>query len=576
MNLVKAQELAKELSIQQLKSYADGANPEIMPPYIALGAMQAKEAAEKKLRAMQGAAQGEQPSVKEQVEQKAGLMALQGQQQQQAQQQMMQQAQSQPMPAPEGIPQPEAQPQAEPTMMAAGGITRLPVNFNFRNGGIIGYAGPEGSVVDAFGVELDNARAAKQQALAALRKFGLQQKLRDPQGYVQAETAFREADAREKQAMQAYSGKLEGTAATRPATNVRDIGQAYRDIGFDGPEPAPELAPAPQAAPQKPALSPADMALRQAPASAPQAAAPKPVGLPAAMPAAAPMARPPMQAAPQAQQPPQVPQVSDQDKLMAEEAARRKAFGIDKEIGAGAEERMAGQRKRFEETRPSGIDDLIRFLNESSRSKGLSGMGGAYLSGEDKRRAERAAFEAQMEQQQTGIEEKRRAERVARAGGIGEGLGKMREIQQREREAKERNLTSIEVANIQRLAQNDPKAEERLFNQYIALKKTNPDLAAEMMKFKGGAAANKGVMTRAQALNQVTEQMGNPMLTAKIKQEAAAYYKKKDPTFSEIQEYLIQQAMGGEPTGGTPTTTPTRLKFDSAGNPISGKPSDIL
>jgi hypothetical protein len=86
MNLVKAQDLAKELSIADLQKYANGSNPEIMPPYIALGALQAKESMAKKMQSMQGAAQGEQPSVKEQLEQKAGLMALQGQQQQQAQQ----------------------------------------------------------------------------------------------------------------------------------------------------------------------------------------------------------------------------------------------------------------------------------------------------------------------------------------------------------------------------------------------------------------------------------------------------------------------------------------------------------
>jgi hypothetical protein len=195
-------------------------------------------------------------------------------------------------------------------------------------------------------------------------------------------------------------------------------------------------------------------------------------------------------------------------------------------------------------------------------------MGPAYLSGVNKKRTDEAAFESQMEQQQTGIEEKRRAERVARAGGIGEGLGKARDLQQKTKEAEARNLTSIEVANIQRAAQGDPKSEERLFDRYSKLKATNPTAAAEMMQFlRGGAGATKGVMTRAQALNQVTEQMGNPMLAAKILQEAAAYYKKKDPTFSEIQEYLIQQAMGREPIGNaTQTTLPTGVKVTKVGD----------
>jgi hypothetical protein len=573
MNLVKAQELAKELSITDLRNYANGSNPEMMPPYIALGALQAKEIAEKKMQSMQGGTRGEQPSVKEQLEQKAGLMALQGQQQQQAQQQMMQQAQSQPMPVPEGAPQPEAQPQEEPIGMAAGGITRLPVNFNFRNGGIIGYAGPEGSAVDAFGVELDNARAAKQQALAQLRRFGLQQKIKDPQGYIQAETAFREADAREKKAMQEYSGKLEGTAAARPATNVRDIGQAYKEIGFD----EPEQAPVPQAEPQKPALSPADMAMRKAPGGLPAAAQRlAPAAAPAMPPQVKPAAPMPQAAqAPQVTQAPQAPQVSDQDKLIAEEAARRKAFGIDKEIGADAEGRMAARRQQFEAAKPTGLQDLIRIFGQSAQYKGGTGLAPAYTANEDRKRAEQAAFEAKMEEQQAAMENARRAERVSRAGGIGEGLGKLREIGQREAEAKARNLTSIEVANIQRAAQGDPKSEERLFDRYSKLKETNPTAAAEMMQFlRGGAAASKGTMTRNEAIDNVNKLMVDPSARMDMKKEAAAALGKKDPSFSEVHEYFVQKNMGGVSSPGA--TPPPRFKFDSAGKLISGNPSDIL
>ena len=565
MNLVKAQELAKELSIPDLQKYANGSNPEIMPPYIALGALQAKESMQKKMQAMQGAAQGEQPSVKEQVEQKAGLMALQGQQQQQAQQQMMQQAQARPMPAPEGVPQPESQPQAESTMMAAGGITRLPVNFNFKDGGIIGYAGPEGSTVDAFGVELDNARAAKQQALAELRKFGLQQKMKDPQGYIQAETAFRDAAAREAQAQQAYSGKLEGTSATRAATNVRDIGQAYRDVGFD----EPELAIEPQAAPQKPPLSPVDMAMRQAPGGLPNAM-PKPPTV--APPITAPVARPPAQmAAPAAAAQPAAP-VDQQAQLIKEEAERRKAFGIDQEIGAGAESRMAEKRRRFEEGKPSGLDDLIRVFGQAGQYKGLSGMGPAYTANQERKRAEQEAFESQMEQQQTGIEEKRRAERVARAGGIGEGLGKLRELQQKTDEAKARNLTSLEVARIQAASANRPGEVERMMSVYSDLKARDPAAAEEYMKnigrIRSGAAAAKSVMTRNEAIDNVNKLLVDPGNRMEMKKEAAAALGKKDPSFSEVLEYHVQKNMGTTPTSATATGGATRIKFDAQGNPI--------
>lgn len=103
----------------------------------------------KKAELAQGAAKGALPSISEQINQKAGLMALQGQQQQQTQQQMAQQMTQAPQPAPAGVPQPEPQPQPEPPMMAHGGLARLPVDsrmFDYREGGIIGFAEPQGAV----------------------------------------------------------------------------------------------------------------------------------------------------------------------------------------------------------------------------------------------------------------------------------------------------------------------------------------------------------------------------------------------------------------------------------------------
>jgi hypothetical protein len=84
---------------------------------------------------LQGAAQGQQPSVKEQIEQKAGLMALQ-----QAQQQSQQQAMMQPRvgmgPVPEGTPEPRPQPQ--PQRMA--GLDQLQSNIKMAGGGIVAFA----------------------------------------------------------------------------------------------------------------------------------------------------------------------------------------------------------------------------------------------------------------------------------------------------------------------------------------------------------------------------------------------------------------------------------------------------
>ena len=88
MNLVKAQEYAQSLPIPDLQKYVDGMNPAMIPPWVATGVMQAKTKLAEMANNRQGAAQGEQPSVKEQIEQKAGLLGLQ-QAQQGAQQQAM-------------------------------------------------------------------------------------------------------------------------------------------------------------------------------------------------------------------------------------------------------------------------------------------------------------------------------------------------------------------------------------------------------------------------------------------------------------------------------------------------------
>jgi len=141
MNLVQINEHLKDVPIQKLMEYANGKDP-MVPAYMATGEMQRREVMQQRMAASQQAEQGKQPTVKEQVEQKAGLMALQAKQQQQAQQQMTQQAEQQPMPVPPDTPQPPMQ-EEEQFAAASGGIARLPVRddlFEFGGGGIIAFA----------------------------------------------------------------------------------------------------------------------------------------------------------------------------------------------------------------------------------------------------------------------------------------------------------------------------------------------------------------------------------------------------------------------------------------------------
>ena len=175
MNLVQINERLKEMPLQAVQQYANGMNPEI-PPYLALGELQRRETMHKQAANAQGAASGPQPSVKEQIEQKAGLMALQQQQAQQAQQQMMQ---PRPGPVPANVPQPEDQPELA---MASGGIARLPVRsdmFDFASGGIIAFNGK------TDGSEVDSEEAKKKK----LRHYTLQEQGADWVARKEAERA---------------------------------------------------------------------------------------------------------------------------------------------------------------------------------------------------------------------------------------------------------------------------------------------------------------------------------------------------------------------------------------------------
>lgn len=116
-------------TMQLLTSYANGANP-MVPQFLALGEIKRRE------QMMQQPAQPPQGTVKDKVEQSAGIMATQQARQQQAMQALAGQAMQAPGPVPQGIPQPEVN-------MADGGVVALPVRnemFNYAGGGIVAFA----------------------------------------------------------------------------------------------------------------------------------------------------------------------------------------------------------------------------------------------------------------------------------------------------------------------------------------------------------------------------------------------------------------------------------------------------
>jgi hypothetical protein len=136
MNLIQIQDKLKSLPndprvMQLLTGYANGQNPQV-PPYLALGELNRRKG-EMERAQMEKAGQPPGGTVKDQIEQQTGVMALQQGRQQQAMQNMMRQGMSGAAPAPQGIAQPQPQAQA----MAGGGLASL--RPGYRSGGVIAF-----------------------------------------------------------------------------------------------------------------------------------------------------------------------------------------------------------------------------------------------------------------------------------------------------------------------------------------------------------------------------------------------------------------------------------------------------
>jgi len=134
LNLVQLQERLKDVPMQALMQYANGANPQV-PPFLALGELNRRKkmqegAAAEQAKEMEGA-----PTVKQQIEQAAGLMALQGNRQQQAARQQANIQAAIPMAAPNTTT-------SEPAQLAGGGfIEDIVVPRDYQTGG--GVFNPE-------------------------------------------------------------------------------------------------------------------------------------------------------------------------------------------------------------------------------------------------------------------------------------------------------------------------------------------------------------------------------------------------------------------------------------------------
>jgi uncharacterized protein YmfQ (DUF2313 family) len=255
----------------------------------------------------------------------------------------------------------------------------------------------------------------------------------------------------------------------------------------------------------------------------------------------------------------------DQASLLTENQARLTAMGITGRGGEEQEARIQAARELYNQSKPSGLDDLIRVFGQAGQSKGLSGLGPAYTAMQAQKRAEDLKMQQQEMDLRNAVDVARRSEGIAGANKIGDTLSKLRDTSAttgasvlgsqmqgninlanqassnavQMQIAKERNLNSLEVARIQAAVANRPGETERLLSQYGALKAKDPQAAEQMLQdieriktgTRGQTAQDKVALQR-QALVEKSEPYKNA---------AQQYYFAKDPAKKAAAKAIMQE-----------------------------------
>jgi len=214
MNLVQVQEHLKDVPMQALMSYANGAS-QMVPPYLALGEMNRRKQMEQK------AAQPPKATVKDELEQQVQPAAM--------------------MPN-QGIStmQPPAE---EEEGYASGGITGLPANFHFDGGGIVSFAAGSKDAVSDPEFDEEGLPLSKSQKAALLGKKS------DIEDAIQADLA-RDQMVKMREARMNVRNPYQQDV--NPSL-VRGMQEFYKPRGTGVAEPVIQTS-APNAAPPAPAV----------------------------------------------------------------------------------------------------------------------------------------------------------------------------------------------------------------------------------------------------------------------------------------------------------------------------------
>jgi hypothetical protein len=550
MNLVKLQDDLKMLPMAALQSKAQGQDPQV-PPWLATAVLNERMDAQKKAGLAQGA-KGDQPSIAEQLNQKAGLMALQGQQQQQAQQQMISQMAQAPQPAPVNVPQPEQQPQ--PQMMAQGGLARLNVNprmFDYRAGGIIGFNGVESS-------DIPKTQALDAQRVEAAARAKKIKELQDKVNFL-----------RKAEAPQAAQAEAELAALLQPPS------RPAAGIPTALPKPAPPTPPpvAPRPAPR--------------PAPAVNQAAPPPQMTQAAPPATSPGLP---SVAPQSElekMQMEVLRAKAPDPTVADAQADYKAAtpeALRQPAGLEQLARLKQQQGQYDESQKDRSFERLMKVLGAGGSGGMGGFGSGYLGAVEGERASDAAQSAYQDKVMTAIEATRRGEATAEQKAVLEKLDSARNRKSDSDRTRSSNITTAagneaqrETAGLNRASQekiaeldrklriqlnNTPPAqratvEEKAILDFMVQLKIPYSQAYEKVKLIG--ASTKGTMT----LDQATDNVGNFLESTSGMQYVSRLQKEaKDagkpvPDIYAIRKELIKKELGSQAST-EPTITPAQ------------------
>jgi hypothetical protein len=595
MNIVQQQHDLEMMGVPELQKLAQGTNPNV-PAYLALAVLNQKMASREKAGLASGAAQGQQRSVAEQVDQKAGLMALDQQKQQQAQQMMAQQAQQTPQAVPEGVPAPQPQAQAQPAMMASGGIARLPIDprmTDYAEGGVVAFAAggetaPVRTITGGKSYYLDIPETIRDPSVPFYRRIP------NPRYAALSKKEFATA----AEARQAYD--TASTAVSRPAPGEEGImAAAYKPRmtpGGEQREPTvPEEAPAglgalPPAAPKPPAMPGAMPGAAPKPPAMPGATGP---GLPSAMPKppampGAPVA-PPAAAGMQAQLAKEVatPGAAPTPEGIMAERATMMPEELKTPADAGLKQRTAAMEEQYQGSKKDrDFERMLAVLGGGAKG-GMGGFAPAYLGAVQGERTADTAHAAEMNRLLSGGENVRRGEATSEYAGRTAGLTAAKTafsdternritalaqgagIEQRAAEAMLSSLTQLEVARMQRATAGLPGETERITAKYMALKAKDPKAAEEFMagieRAKGAGKANPQAVIADKAYDNVLARIASDRtLQGQYRKNPALFQAAVDAETKRLGG-TIAAAPGAKSPGGNPADIEAILKQYSGG-----------